>query len=73
MRKEGFTYIYSETLKQEIALSQKTGILYCADGTKYSKEELSLIAGTQVPLEAHILKKVFGGTIAFAETLGGRK
>ena len=34
-RKPGFTYIWSETLKQEIAMNDKTGKVYCEDGTVY--------------------------------------
>lgn len=63
--KPGWTYIYSETLKQEIALNEKTGWIYCQDGTKYSPEEIKEIKkhyGT-LPLQVHILKQKFGGVI----------
>ena len=66
--KPGFTYIYSETLQQEIALSDKTGRVYCYDGVQYSPEELKKIQKTygELPLQVHILKKHFGGTIISA-------
>lgn len=68
-RKPGFTYIYSEVLKQEIAYSRKTGKVYCADGTQYTMEEIEWIKKSygEIPLEVHILKKHFGGTIIKAE------
>jgi hypothetical protein len=65
MQKEGFIYIYSDHLKQEIALSEKTGILYCTDKTQYSPQELQILddgCGV-VPLSVHLIKKVFSGKI----------
>jgi hypothetical protein len=63
-RKPGFIYIYSETLKQEVAWSKKTGIVYCQDGVKYSPAELDIIGedGGELPLGVHIIKKVFTGS-----------
>lgn len=67
-RKPGFTYIYSEILQQEIAISIKTGRLYCSDGVQYSLDEINQIKKTygEIPLEVHLLKKHFGGTIVEA-------
>lgn len=66
--KPGFTYIFSETLQQEIAYSQKTGKVYCEDGTQYTMEEVLWLKKThgKIPLEVHLLKKHFGGTIISA-------
>ena len=64
--KPGFTYIYSEALQQEIAYSQKTGKVYCSDGVQYSLDEIKKTYG-EIPVEVHLLKKHFGGTIVEAE------
>lgn len=63
--KPGFTYIFSKTLDQEIALNQKTGKIYCEDGTVYTPEEIEVIRNHygEIPLQVHILKKKFGGII----------
>ena len=63
--KEGWVYIYSEELKQEIALSKRDGRIICEDGTRYSLDELKKLVdnGKTVPLQVHILKKVFSGEI----------
>lgn len=67
-RKPGFTYIYSETLQQKIAVSIKSGRVYCSDGAQYSPEEVKEIQKTygELPLQVHILKKHFGGKIISA-------
>lgn len=67
-RKPGFTYFYSETLQQEIAVSIKSGRVYCSDGVQYSPEELKEIQKTygELPLQVHIVKKHFGGEIISA-------
>ena len=64
-RKPGFIYMFSEILNQEIAVSNKTGWVYCEDGTKYSPDELKLLhtIGGFLPLEVHILKSQFKGTL----------
>ena len=65
-RKEGFIYIQCDILKQEIALSKATGILYCADKTQYNPNELRILDeswGKEIPLEVHLVKKVFKGEI----------
>jgi hypothetical protein len=63
--KPGWEYMHSETLKQEIAVSLKTGKVYCEDGTIYSPEELKLMrnAKQEITLGVHLAKKVFGGEI----------
>lgn len=63
--KAGFTYIYSDELKQEIALSHKTGRIICEDGTTYSFTEINQIVeqGKKIPLQVHLLKKIFDGEI----------
>lgn len=67
--KPGFTYIYSGALQQEIAVSVKTGRVYCQDGVQYSFEEIQEIKKTcgELPLQVHLVKKHFGGTIVSAE------
>lgn len=67
--KPGFTYIYSDTLQQEIAYSQKTGIVYCKDGVQYTAEEIQQLKKTygELPLQVHIVKRSFGGTIVNVE------
>ena len=65
-QKEGFIYIQCDSLKQIIALSQKSGILYCEDKTQYSSAELQLLdddLGKELPLSVHLVKKVFKGEI----------
>lgn len=63
--KPGFIYKFSKELNQEIAVSDKTGILYVSDGTKYLPEEAAVLQkkSDDIPLEVHILKKVFDGMI----------
>jgi hypothetical protein len=57
-RKSGFVYLYSEILKQEIAWSMETGVVYCKDKVRYNPLELEIINGV-LPLEVHLVKKVF--------------
>lgn len=63
-KKPGFIYIFSKALNQEIAMSEKTGTVYCEDGTKYTKDEIVLISKIygEIPLSVHTLKKQFGGS-----------
>jgi hypothetical protein len=70
-RLDGFKYIYSESLKQEIAFSLKTGWVYCEDKypngelVSYSPRELEIVdmdGGTITPA-IHNVKKLFGGSI----------
>ena len=53
-RKPGFTYIWSETLKQEIAMNDKTGKVYCEVIQQHHGE---------LPLCIHILKNKFKGEV----------
>ena len=64
-RKPGFTYFWSETLKQEIAMNDKTGKVYCEDGTVYTPEEIKVIQQHhgELPLCIHILKNKFKGEV----------
>jgi len=64
-KKPGFTYFFSNAIKQNIAISQKTGTVYCEDGTQYSASEMNEIQKIygELPLQVHIIKKNFGGTI----------
>lgn len=68
-RKPGFTYMFSNQLHQEVAISQKTGDAYCEDGTKYSAKEIELLKKTygKIPENVHFLKKHFDGVIVHAE------
>lgn len=63
-------YKYSENLKQNIALNKKTGWVYCEDGTKYSPEENVILksTGQPIPLQVHIVKKMFDGVLISAES-----
>ena len=62
-------YKYSENLKQNIALNKKTGWVYCEDGTKYSPEENAILksTGQPIPLQVHLVKKMFDGVLVSAE------
>jgi hypothetical protein len=75
MRKDGFIYFNSGTLEQEIALSEKTGCLYCADKTVYTASEQRLLAdgGMEISAAVHLVKKVFEGTIEEIESAGNRQ
>jgi hypothetical protein len=75
MRKEGFIYFNSGTLEQDIALSEKTGCLYCADKTVYTVSEQRLLAdnGMEIFLAVHLVKKVFEGTIEEVENAGNKQ
>jgi hypothetical protein len=72
-RNPNFIYIYSEALKQEIAMSKKTGDVTCADGVKYSRAEVEIVAsgGVEVGLAEHRVKKIFGGEIVGFERKSG--
>lgn len=77
MAQEDWILIESETLRQTIAFHKPTGWLKCKDGTVYNPSELRLIAGGErgafhPPLQAHIIKKVFGGEIISIKERGGK-
>ena len=69
--REGFLYINSEILKQEVALSKKTGWLYTQDKypdgslVSYSPQEINILSNTgeEIELTTHNIKKYFGGTV----------
>lgn len=66
-----YTIIYSELLGQKMAVSNSSGWTYCEDGTIYSSSELEIIKGGCIgvlPIQVHILKKVFKGQIVAIET-----
>ena len=48
-----------------IAINDQTGILYTEDKIRYSKKEQEILKEFeyQIPLEVHLIKKLFGGTI----------
>jgi hypothetical protein len=60
-RKPGFAYFHSEMLEEDLALSNKTGTLYCQGGVKYTAAELEILneAAGKLPLSVHLIKKVF--------------
>ncbi len=64
-QKPGWTYIYSEELKQMIARHDASGWVYCEDGTKYSPKEIAIISKNHklIDKSAHLIKKVFEGEI----------
>jgi len=64
-QKSEWFHKYSENLKQNVAFNRITGWVHCEDGTTYSPEENSILkkSGQQIPLQVHLIKKVFGGTL----------
>jgi hypothetical protein len=62
-RAAGFQYFYSEVLAQEIALSEKTGRVFCQDKTEYAPAEIALLARCGLSIGVHNVKKVFRGDI----------
>ena len=68
-RKPGFTYFYSEVLQQEIAISNKTGKVFCSDGVQYTPEEIVQLQKTYGDFspQVHKIKQIFGGTIINVE------
>lgn len=64
-RKSGWTYSFIDSLNMNIAINDQTGILYTEDKIRYSKEEQEILKEFeyQIPLEVHLIKKLFGGTI----------
>ena len=63
--KPGWTYRFIESLNMQIAINDTTGVMYTEDKVKYSLEEQRLLQSIDyaLPLQVHILKKVFDGTI----------
>lgn len=71
MAKGDWTYIKSKELKQTVAFDKNSGWLFCEDGTKYSPQELAKLTqdwkeAKELPLQVHIVKKAFDGTIVSA-------
>lgn len=72
MAKGKWYYMQSESLGQTIAYDYLSKWLFCQDGTRYSPTELEVITdgwtrSGEFPVQAHIIKKEFGGTVVFAE------
>ena len=63
--KPGWTYRFIESLNMQIAINDTTGIMYTEDKVKYSLEEQRLLQSIDydLPLQVHLVKKVFDGTI----------
>ena len=63
--KRGWTYRFIESLNMQIAINDTTGIMYTEDKVKYSLEEQRLLQSIDyaLPLQVHLVKKVFDGTI----------
>ena len=64
-QKPGWSYSYVESLDMQIAVNDSTGVMYTEDKIKYSPDEYRILLKKKLnyPLQAHILKKVFNGTI----------
>lgn len=64
-QKPGWTYRFIDSLGMNIAINDQSGIMYTEDKIKYSLEEQLLLRTIdyQIPLQVHILKKVFNGEI----------
>ena len=64
-QKPGWTYRFIASLNMQIAINDTTGIMYTEDKVKYSPEEQRLLQSIDyaLPLQVHIVKKVFDGTI----------
>ena len=63
--KPGWTYRFIDSLNMQIAINDTTGVMYTEDKVKYSLEEQRLLQSIDyaLPLQVHIVKKVFDGTI----------
>lgn len=70
--KPDFIYIKSDLLKQEVAVSKKTGWVHCEDGVKYSPQEMEIIrqAGGVLDAATHMVKKTLGGEVVKVERSG---
>ena len=64
-QKPGWTYKFITSLNMHIAINDTTGIMYTEDKVKYSVEEQQLLQpiNYELPLQVHIVKKVFDGVI----------
>lgn len=65
--KDGFQYFYSPQIGQKIAVSEKTGKVYCQDKTVYSLDEVKILdkAGG-ITKGVHLVKKIFLGSVVAA-------
>lgn len=64
-QKPGWKYSFSTLLNQQIAVNEKTQILYTEDKTRYEPSDTEILKSVnfEIPLQLHIIKKVFGGTL----------
>ena len=64
-QKPGWKYSFSTLLNQQIAVNENTQILYTEDQTRYETSETEVLKSVhfEIPLQVHIIKKVFGGTL----------
>ncbi|MCR4741424.1 MAG: hypothetical protein K5866_00925 [Treponema sp.] len=63
--KPGWKYQFIESLGMKIAINEETKVLYSEDKIRYSPEECQLLSkiNYQIPLQVHIVKKIFQGNI----------
>ena len=63
--KPDWNYQFIESLGMKIAINKTSNILYTEDKIRYSPEEYLLLSkiNYQIPLQVHILKKLFQGSI----------
>lgn len=61
----GWTYTFIDSLNQHIAINAETNIMYTEDKIRYSPQETDLLKKIEykLPLQVHIVKKIFQGTI----------
>ena len=64
-RKPGWNYFFCQSLNQQIAINEKTDVLYTEDKTRYSPQECHLLKSIDynIPLCVHLVKQVFNGEI----------
>ena len=72
--KPNFIYIKSDLLKQEVAVSKKTGKVICEDGVTYGPQEVKIIAdaGGVLDMAMHRIKKILGGEVVKIERTGNK-
>lgn len=65
-KKPGWDYRFIDSLGMYIAINEKTGVMYTEDKIKYTEEECRLLKRNnfQIPLQVHLIKKVFSGEIS---------
>lgn len=68
MEKGNWIKFHSDAIQQDCAYDKTSGWLFTRDGVKYSPSELALIArsGNDCPIQVHIIKKLFEGTVVDA-------